>query len=1009
MADEQTEDSIEALLGSGIFERHWYMAQCGVYFHNSRTAAEHFVQVGMALEASPHPLMEPRVWPEHLRRGWKAGNFGPVMNWFRKPKLDQPPMGPLFEARYFDVPDALFVQHPGGLLGYFLEHSDEDAVLPTRFGDIGFEPVRNSWPGLYTRLKAHNRLVGTRNVYGWNAVREREWIEALPPLGDTAAPIRVSVIMPTWNRAHVVARSIRSVQSQTHGDWELIVVDDGSTDSTREVIRAMAVTDARIRLVEAVHGGVSAARNAGLDAATGDYVAFLDSDNEWPTRYLDLMLRGVISSGASAGYAGLQLHDGDKTMYRAYEGDIDHLMIVNHIDLNVLVVDRQLAIETRFDDSLRRWVDHDFAIRVGKTTRLHMFPFIGCVYDDDRGAATRITTMESDAWQWVVLGKNLVEWHAVPDAQVARGRVSVVIPIYQDWRMTVRAALAVLENSGEHDIEVILVDNGSAYHYGAAIAQFFAGEARVRYERLPRNMNFAIGSNFGAASGTGEYICFLNNDTEVRDGWLDPLLARIQDPKVRGVQPLLQYPDDSIQTAGTVFLAPRTPPTHFLSKLPPEDASSVGELEFSAVTAACVLIRRSELAELGGFDPIFVNGMEDVDLCLRAIEKFGGHFAVDPTSRVTHHESKTPGRGRQIPENRKFFMERWKDRFPEPDTAKFNKVGFEVAGVGGDKLWLTQPRPLIVRSRVDDRSRWGIRYSAIGGTRGDRWGDTFYAESLAAALSSPERKIVTYRHGANAETDRSYDDVNLVIRGLDKVTPIPDQVNVLWVISHPEDVTVEELRAFDLVYASSGAWARTMSAAAGVEVRPLLQATDASIFHPPVDGEMLERRPVTFVGGHFPHRVRQVVADSLVSGIDMRVIGHGWKNLPRSIFEAERVENSALGGVYRGAHRILADHWPDMAEMGFIQNRIFDAVACGVPVISDHVEGIDDLFGSLVQVYNDVDHLRFLASDAAESTFGTAEERLAQARQILRDHSFTSRAKTLVKDVKVVRERLFGC
>lgn len=1008
MADEQIEDTIEALLESGIFERHWYMAQCGVYFHNSVSAATHFVQVGMAREASPHPLMEPRVWPEHLRRGWKAGNFGPVMNWFRKPKLDQPPMGPLFEARYFEVPDALFAKHPGGLLGYFLEHSGEDAVLPTRFGNIGFGPVKDSWPGLYARLKAHNRLVGTRNVYGWNAVREREWIEALPQLDDTAGPIRVSVIMPTWNRAHTVARSIRSVQSQTHRDWELIVVDDGSTDSTRDVIRAMAVTDTRIRLVEAAHGGVSAARNAGLDAATGDYVAFLDSDNEWPSRYLDLMLRGVVSAGATAGYAGLELHDGDKTMYRAYEGDIDHLMIVNHVDLNVLVVERQLAIETRFDDSLRRWVDHDFAIRVGKTTRLHMFPFIGCVYDDDRGAATRITTVESDAWQWVVLGKNLVEWHAVPDGEVVRGRVSVAIPIYQDWRMTLRAVLAVLENSGEHDVEVILVDNGSAYQHGAALTQFFAGEARVRYERLPRNMNFAIGSNFGAASGTGEYICFLNNDTEVRDGWLDPLLARIQDPAVRGVQPLLQYPDDSIQTAGTVFLAPRTPPTHFLSKLPPEDASGVGELEFSAVTAACVLMRRSELAELGGFDPIFVNGMEDIDLCLRAIEKFGGHFAVEPTSRVTHHESKTPGRGKQIPENRKFLMERWKDRFPAPDTVKFQKAGFEVAGVGGDKLWLTQPRPLIVRSRVDGHSRWGIRHSAIGGARGDRWGDTFYAESLAAALSSPERKVVTYRHGANAETERSYDDVNLVLRGLDKVTPIPDQVNVLWVISHPEEVTVEELRAFDLVYASSVRWAQRMSDAAGIEVRPLPQATDASIFHPPVEGEVLERRPVTFVGGHFPHRVRQVVADALVSGVDMRVIGHGWRNLPPTIHEAERIENSALGDVYRGARRILADHWPDMAEMGFIQNRIFDAVACGTPVISDQVEGIDELFGSLVQVYTDVDHLRFLASDAAEPVFGDPEERLAQAQEILREHSFGARAKTLVEDVRTVRERLFG-
>ncbi|MGY5765376.1 glycosyltransferase [Brachybacterium sp. DNPG3] len=1010
MADDAFIDSqVEALLESGVFERHWYMAQCGVYFHNSIAAAKHFIREGMPKEASPHPLIEPRVWPEHLRNAWKKMLFDKAMAWFRKPKLSQPAFGPLFEARYFeDIPDAAYAGHPGGLLGYILQEAEPGFELPTRYGKVPFAAVRRSWPESYSRLKSHLRLIGPRNTHGWDAARTAAWIADLPGVSEEHAQATISVIMPTWNRSEVVTSAIRSIQAQTHSNWELIVADDGSSDSTLDAVHAMAAADGRIRVLELDHGGVSAARNAGLDAATGEYLAFLDSDNQWPSTFLELMVRGLKKEGLRAAYAGLELHNEGKTTYRGYEGGHEHLLVVNHVDLNVFVVERSLATEVRFDESLRRWVDHDFVVRVAAQAELRYLPFIGCIYDDDRDMPDRITTSESEAWQWVVLGKNLVSWDQADGPGEIPGRVSVVIPIYQDWKMTLRAVQAVLENSDDADLEVILVDNGSAHYHGSTLSQFFAGEPRVRYERLPRNMNFAIGSNYGASIATGEFICFLNNDTEVRPGWLAPMLESIRDSAVRGVQPLLQYPDDSIQTAGTVFLAPRTPPTHFLTGLPPEDADAVSGMEFSAVTAACVLMRKSEVAQLKGFDPIYVNGMEDIDLCLRAIDSFGGHFVVNPAARVTHYESKTPGRGRKIPENRKALMDRWSDRMPPLDTDKFTTAGLVPAGIGGDKLWIVQPRPVVVRDRSKPWDRWGLRISSVGGVRGDRWGDTYYANSLAVALGRCGKKVLTYRHGANTETSQSFDDVNLVIRGLDKVTPIPDQLNVLWVISHPEDVTVEEVRAFDLVYASSASWAASMSARSGVEVRTLLQATDASIFYP-IDEDAVElTRPLTFVGGHFPQRTRRAVADALTSGADLRIIGHGWRRLPETIHEAEGVPNAELGDVYRGATRVLADHWSDMAEMGFIQNRIFDAAACGTPVITDEVVGVSDVFGSLVQVYESVDHLRFLASSRADDLFGTYEARKEQAQDVLAQHSFDARAAQLIADVAARRAALFG-
>nr|WP_231705193.1 glycosyltransferase [Arthrobacter gengyunqii] len=814
--------------------------------------------------------------------------------------------------------------------------------------------------------------------------------------------------MPAWDRSDVIAQAIRSVQRQSIENWELIVVDDGSTDSTCEVVRLLAEADKRVKLIQARHQGVCAARNLGLQQANGIWVSFLDTDNLWPSDYLELSVKGAMESGARAVYAGLELHNAGNVTYRAHAGSIEDLMIINHIDLNVLTVERELARTVGgFDESLKRWVDHDFAIRLASVTEPVLLPFIGCRYFDDRNETDRITTTESDAWQWVVLGKNLVDWEKMRNRASVPGRVTISIPVYQDWSMTARAVHSVLECSGDMDVEVVIVDNGSAYYYSAALGQLFHGNPRVQYVRLPRNLNFSIGSNYGAYLGTGEYTCFLNNDTVVREGWLQPLVDRLKDPAVLAVQPLLQYPDDSIQTAGTIFMAENALPGHFLANHPMEDAHAAGQEHFSAITGACMVWRTSDIARLQGFDPFFINGMEDIDLCLRGIRDLGGHFEVEPASKVTHFESKTPGRGMNIAANRRSFMQRWNGLLPCSEADKYERSGFSLAHIGGDNHLIPAPRPVVVRSQAAQLERWGIRYASTGGDAGDRWGDTHYVGSLAGSLRRQGREVVSYRHGHNMDRSQVFDDVNLVIRGLDMVYPIPGAVNVLWVISHPELVTIEEIRAFDLVYASSHTWATKMSALSGREVKPLLQATDVTRFHMASPESKNRWRPTTFVGANTPNRSRPVISDALRSGVDLRIVGHGWENVlePRML-EAEGIRNEDLGDFYRSSKRVLADHWPEMAEQGFIQNRIFDAVACGTPVVSDEVTGLHDVFGSMVQVYKSVDELRWLCSPDGLSAFGTAEERFIQAQEVGKLHSFDARAEELLRDVEVWRSSL---
>lgn len=118
---------------------------------------------------------------------------------------------------------------------------------------------------------------------------------------------KVSVVMPAYNAAATIAASMQSVLGQRHDDVELLVVDDGSRDATPEIVAAIAETDRRVvPIAMAANGGVAAARNAGIEAATGDYMAFLDSDDRWHPDKLAVQLAAMRAHGARVSYTAYQ-------------------------------------------------------------------------------------------------------------------------------------------------------------------------------------------------------------------------------------------------------------------------------------------------------------------------------------------------------------------------------------------------------------------------------------------------------------------------------------------------------------------------------------------------------------------------------------------------------------------------------------------------------------------------------------------------------------------------------
>jgi len=191
--------------------------------------------------------------------------------------------------------------------------------------------------------------------------------------------VTVSVILPTYNRAHLLGRSIQSVLAQTCRDLELIIVDDGSSDNTGEVVRGFA--DRRIRYLEyPLNRGVSVARNVGIKAAVGSYIAFQDSDDEWLPQKLEKQLE--LFRQDREGDLGLVLcerlwlreHDQVRQTPRADR--LNYRQLLSYIGANVAgapqyLVRRDLvAPELYFDENLRAYEDWDLMVRISRLCRM---------------------------------------------------------------------------------------------------------------------------------------------------------------------------------------------------------------------------------------------------------------------------------------------------------------------------------------------------------------------------------------------------------------------------------------------------------------------------------------------------------------------------------------------------------------------------------------------------------------------------------------------------------------
>ncbi len=279
----------------------------------------------------------------------------------------------------------------------------------------------------------------------------------------------------------------------------------------------------------------------------------------------------------------------------------------------------------------------------------------------------------------------VINWQALKEKTRKKEKVSIVIPVYNQAELTEACVRSIFEYDDDQILEVIAVDNGSDNQTKTVLKKLTSLFKSFSVISLNKNMNFSFGCNVGFSKSEGDYIVFLNNDIEVSEGWLSPLVAPVKSDKYFASQPLLLYPDNTIQSVGITFNENSCIGYGIYNGKPKSFVERIENTDFSAVTAACICVKATSFAEVEGFSPIYVNGQEDIDLCLK-LKRYTSLMAkVVTTSVLVHHESKSEGRFDNVKPNRHVFVKRWASYISSDDMNHYKDDGVLISSAKLDK------------------------------------------------------------------------------------------------------------------------------------------------------------------------------------------------------------------------------------------------------------------------------------------------------------------------------------
>jgi GT2 family glycosyltransferase/glycosyltransferase involved in cell wall biosynthesis len=518
---------------------------------------------------------------------------------------------------------------------------------------------------------------------------------------DVAAEIRgwlskpiISVITPVYNvKADFLRKCIESVRSQYYPFWELCLCDDGSTlPETIEALESYQGTDPRIKIVrEERNQGIAIASNRAAEISTGEYLAMLDNDDELAPEALYEIAKAIQANPE----IDLLYTDEDKIDdqgefvddYFKPDWSPEHLLSVMYI-LHLLVVRKDLFFSVgQFRSHFSGAQDYDLVLRLStEAAVIHHVPRILYHWRKAEGSAADLVFAKPEALD--AGGRALQDyiWRNGIDATVEDGLLEGTFRVRHrihhhplaslcimasNNRATIagRGNIDLLENfvksiAAETDYpnyEIVIVDDGNL---SESTRRALSGiPYRLESFTLPNKpFNFSKKANFAFRQARGRHILLLNDDMEViTPGWLTAMIEYAQQEEIGVVGARLIRPDERIQHVGIV-LGVNNGAAHAFHEYPSEaigyNAYTHLIRNYSAVTAACMATRKDVIEKAGGFDERFTTDFNDVDFCLRVIQK-GYRVVYTPFAELYHFEGTSIKRKAQDPAEVALFTSRW--------------------------------------------------------------------------------------------------------------------------------------------------------------------------------------------------------------------------------------------------------------------------------------------------------------------------------------------------------------
>jgi GT2 family glycosyltransferase len=1016
--------AVHAVRRSGLFDEAWYEEQLPPELEDRTDPVEHYVRVGAALGLSPTPLFHP-AWYRERVPGAASSALGPFGHYLRRGAGRGDSPHPVFNAkRYMQrFPDA--ASHRGGVLGHYLQIGWRTGVEINSWFDSDDYRRRHpeaspTEPAIVDFLRRAPRLdpVGesrsAQRTFDSGLVAEHvpEGLRKPFDLRPSARPL-VSVVLATRDRADLLRTAIASMLKQSYTEWELIVVDDGSTDRTPAVVESFG--DRRIRLRGQAGAGAYAARNAGASIARGRYVAYLDSDNEFVERFLEIMVAALTEGAYRAGWCVAESWDRKGPLYRWAPATRSALLRSDSVDANAIVVERELLGSIGgWDESLERGGAMDLALRLTGATDTAFVPFVGVRGPNDADLEDRIVVRGPAGDIGRVRAKHLLPQWSSAEARPPTLNTSVVV-VAAGAPQDVATCLDGLGRSASVDApdEIVVVDDTGRLDHSYWLVDLVERTPTARLLHAAQPLGRQLAANLGVLSAQGEVVVLLDPAIDPQSDWLVPLVAAIREVGATAAQPRILEPSGQVLSTGWAVPASGVPygALRGFAEHSPEVERAA---ERRALNGRCLAIDRRSFLDADGFDARYLEAYADIDLSWRlgagsAASSLHYQAASVVVSRPTSQLEHDPDR---LEQDRRAFDRRWRpwELANEASLLDAHDVRASAHRFVADAEGIGRPAHLPILERIADRRRprrWAIKIGAPNVGVRFRWGDWHFAMGLREALRALGDEAVVDLYEAWYRDSASLDDAVVVLRGRERYQPDPNQHNLMWVISHPDLIDDTEYAPYDRVLVASVPYARKLGNRLGTPVEPMLQCTEPSRFR--LDEDEAAETEVLFVGNS-RGRLRPIVRDALAAGVDLTLYGAHWRKLvPPEVVAGDHIPNEHLPRAYRTAGVVLNDHWSDMRRDGFLSNRLFDLAACGANVVSDAVEGIDEVFEGLVRTYDDPDQLGPVIAAALERRGEERDRRRELAARIAEEHSFAARAKRLVQVVEGLEEQRQRC